>query len=57
VSPGAQNSNAVCCLLPVPCVAAQVVEGYDVVQKVEGQKVGGMDRPVQQCQIADCGEL
>jgi hypothetical protein len=42
-----------------PCCSAtaQVVEGYDVVAKVEGQKVGAMDKPAQQCQIADCGEL
>jgi hypothetical protein len=43
-------------LLPL-CVGVQVVEGYDVVEQIEGQKVGPGDRPVNQCRIADCGEL
>lgn len=45
-----------CCVLLLP-VVLQVVEGYDVVQNIEGQKTGPGDRPVNQCRIADCGEL
>lgn len=37
--------------------AVQVTDGFDVVSNIEGQRVGPMDRPVNQCRIADCGEL
>jgi hypothetical protein len=36
---------------------AQVVDGMDVIRKVEGTKTGAMDRPVEPCRIADCGEV
>jgi peptidyl-prolyl cis-trans isomerase B (cyclophilin B) len=51
------------CTVPTPwldgkhVVFGEVVDGFDVVSKVEGQKVGPSDRPVNQCRIADCGEL
>jgi cyclophilin family peptidyl-prolyl cis-trans isomerase len=35
----------------------QVVDGFDVVQQIENQRTGAMDRPVNQCRVADCGEL
>lgn len=35
----------------------QVVEGMDVVRKIETTKTGGMDRPVAPVVIEGCGEL
>ncbi|WIA29790.1 hypothetical protein OEZ86_012264 [Tetradesmus obliquus] len=61
--PNTNGSQFFLCTVPTPwldgrhVVFGEVVEGYDVVAKVEGQKVGAMDRPAQQCQIADSGEL
>jgi len=47
------NLRLYCTVLPL----LQVVEGYDVVQQIEGQRTGPGDRPVNQCRIADCGEV
>ncbi|KXS22226.1 CRE-CYN-7 protein [Gonapodya prolifera JEL478] len=38
-------------------VFGKVVEGLDVVSKVENQKTDGDDRPLKACVIADCGQL
>ncbi len=39
---------------PVHC---QVVEGYDVVEKIEGLETGPQDKPRQEVVIEDAGEL
>lgn len=49
----------------VPCpwldgkhvVFGQVVDGYDVIKKIESTPTGAMDRPKNECVIADSGEL
>jgi peptidyl-prolyl cis-trans isomerase B (cyclophilin B) len=49
----------------VPCpwlddkhvVFGKVVEGYEIIQKLESTPTGAMDRPKQPCTIAACGEL
>jgi cyclophilin family peptidyl-prolyl cis-trans isomerase len=49
----------------VPCswldgkhvVFGKVEEGYEIIQKIESTPTGAMDRPKQECVIADCGEL
>jgi cyclophilin family peptidyl-prolyl cis-trans isomerase len=38
-------------------VFGKVVEGMDVVKKIEGLRTDGQDRPSQKVVIADCGEL
>lgn len=38
-------------------VFGEIVEGMDVVRKLEGTQTGRMDKPVSDCTIADCGEL
>eukprot|EP00803_Ostreobium_quekettii_P000536 evm.model.scf_2108.1 EVM.evm.TU.scf_2108.1 scf_2108:1883-11456(-) len=38
-------------------VFGEVVDGMDVVRKVEGTRTGAQDRPVEDCQISDCGVL
>lgn len=38
-------------------VFGEVLEGFDIVQQIEGTKTGAMDRPVQPVKIADCGEV
>ncbi len=35
----------------------QVIEGLDVVTKIENSPTGRMDRPQQTVMIKDCGEL
>jgi hypothetical protein len=35
----------------------QVLDGLDVVRKIEGQKVNADDKPLKACVIADCGQL
>ena len=38
-------------------VFGKVVEGMDVVKKIENTKTNGRDRPVEDVEIADCGTL
>ena len=38
-------------------VFGEVVEGFDIIQKIEGAKTGAMDRPVAPVVIKDAGEL
>eukprot|EP00276_Gloeochaete_wittrockiana_P003421 CAMPEP_0184651150 /NCGR_PEP_ID=MMETSP0308-20130426/8728_1 /TAXON_ID=38269 /ORGANISM="Gloeochaete witrockiana, Strain SAG 46.84" /LENGTH=249 /DNA_ID=CAMNT_0027085159 /DNA_START=20 /DNA_END=769 /DNA_ORIENTATION=- len=38
-------------------VFGKVVEGFDIVEKIESSPTGAMDRPKQPVIIADCGEL
>lgn len=38
-------------------VFGKVVEGMDVVKKVESQRTNADDAPLKQCVIADCGQL
>ena len=38
-------------------VFGQVIEGMDIVRKVEAQNTDRNDRPLKKCYIADCGEL
>ncbi len=38
-------------------VFGEVVDGLDVVKKIEATKTGQMDRPVKPVVIADCGTL
>lgn len=39
------------------CVFGEVVDGMDVVRKIESGPTGAMDKPTKQVTIADCGEL
>lgn len=38
-------------------VFGEVLEGMDVVKKIEGSKTGAQDRPLKPIMIADCGAL
>jgi peptidyl-prolyl cis-trans isomerase B (cyclophilin B) len=38
-------------------VFGEVLEGYDIVEKIENTKTGGADRPVEAVKIAKSGEL
>jgi cyclophilin family peptidyl-prolyl cis-trans isomerase len=38
-------------------VFGEVVEGFEVVQKIEATPTGPMDKPRAPVKIADCGEL
>eukprot|EP00775_Hariotina_reticulata_P009478 gene9478-9642_t len=61
--PNTNGSQFFLCTVPTPwldgkhVVFGEVVDGFDVVQQVENQRTGAMDRPVNQCRIADSGEL
>ena len=39
------------------CVFGEVVEGYEVVEKIEASKTARADRPTPEAKIADSGEL
>ncbi len=37
-------------------LAVQVMDGFDLIQKIENSKTNAYDKPVDQVTIADCGE-
>ncbi|KAK9803471.1 hypothetical protein WJX73_005633 [Symbiochloris irregularis] len=61
--PNTNGSQFFLCTVPTPwldgrhVVFGEVVEGYDVVQKIEGSKVDRSDKPQSPIVIADAGEL
>ena len=38
-------------------VFGKIIDGMDVVKKIEATKTNGRDRPVADVEIADCGKL
>lgn len=38
-------------------VFGKVIEGMDVVKKIESEKTDADDRPLKPCVVADCGQL
>jgi cyclophilin family peptidyl-prolyl cis-trans isomerase len=38
-------------------VFGKVVEGYDIVQKIEASKTNKDDKPLKEAKIANCGQL
>ena len=51
------RGNCALVLILLSSSLLKVVEGFDVVQTIEGSKTGAMDRPVEPVVIADCGEV
>ena len=50
----------ICITIRRPCgavVFGEIVEGMDVIKKIEGVRTDRMDNPLEPVKIADCGEL